>query len=147
MTATQVDFYLLKSPHRGGRAHLACRLANTAYRTGHKVYIQVAEAAEVARLDELLWTFSQLSFVPHATLSVATEAPEDYPVVIDTEAPPEHIGDVLIPLLTDVPAHYAQFKRVLDPIGFDEEDKRLARIRYKQYRDAGAALAKHEIDP
>ncbi|MEA2080825.1 MAG: DNA polymerase III subunit chi, partial [Pseudomonadota bacterium] len=63
---TQVDFYLLQDDSAQNRISFACRLADKAYRLGNRVFIHTESAEQSRRLDDLLWTFQQNSFVPHA---------------------------------------------------------------------------------
>ena len=92
---TRVDFYILSGAGAELRERFACRLAEKAYGSGYTVLL-LAEAAEQAeRLDGLLWTFRQGSFVPHARL----EQREGEPVAVATD---EHGGDDAVLLnLTD----------------------------------------------
>ena len=53
---TQVDFYLPGPAARDNRFGLACRLADKAYRQGHRVYLHAASAEQARHLDRLLWT-------------------------------------------------------------------------------------------
>ncbi len=133
---TRVDFYL------GGdgvsRETLACRLAETAYRRGHKVFLWV-EPEAVPQWDALLWTFSDTSFVPHAT----AERESDEPVLIGSTLGPD--GDVLIPLATAPPASVAGFTRVLEPVGVSDPEKERSRLRFRHYRDLGLTPTVHTL--
>ena len=51
------------------RLRWACRLAEQAAEQGSHVYLQTAGQAEVQRLDELLWTYNDRSFLPHEIFS------------------------------------------------------------------------------
>ena len=57
---TQVDFYVLKDDSALNRVQFACRLADKAYRLGHRVYIHTESAQQTRQLDDLLWTFQSL---------------------------------------------------------------------------------------
>ena len=65
---TQVDFYILGSDSDDARLKLACRIAEKAMKLDNHVYIHVETPAQGQQLDDLLWTFSQGSFVPHRQL-------------------------------------------------------------------------------
>ncbi len=45
----------------------ACRLLRKAYRSQARVVV-TGDAAQLARLDQLLWTFDVGEFIPHARL-------------------------------------------------------------------------------
>ena len=71
--ATQVDFYVLTAADRRSRLTTACRLAEKAYDQGLRVAVRTSSPAETAEVDELLWTFSDRSFVPHGVWPAAPE--------------------------------------------------------------------------
>ena len=58
-------FYLLDDPSGRARDLAVCRLAHKAFALGHRVFILTGDGAEAGRLDDLLWSFSAGSFVPH----------------------------------------------------------------------------------
>ena len=90
---TRVDFYVLPDTADGARLEFACRIAEKAYTQAHRVYVHAASAAEAARLDELLWTFRDTSFVPHALAGAGISAADAPPVLIGHEA--GHAGSFL----------------------------------------------------
>ena len=119
---------------------LACELAARAYAAGHKVALRVANADAARRLDQLLWSFDQLAFVPHVAATHALAA--ETPVVIGvagTDTPwPEH--DLLFNVADDVPPDYARFRTVAEIVGRDEACRAPARARWMHYKQAGHAL-------
>ena len=63
MNSTEISFYLIENPVTQGKLTLSCRLAGKAYRLGHSVYIHVPDNEMSVKLDNLLWTLDQSSFV------------------------------------------------------------------------------------
>lgn len=140
---TKVDFYLLGS--RGdSRALFACRLAEKAWRLGHRVFLLAPDAPAALELDELLWTFSQGSFVPHALYKNPADI-EANPVLIGHDEPPADVHDVLVSLAPDVPPWFSRFARVAELVGADESEKAGARERFRFYRERGYALETHNL--
>ena len=141
---TRVDFYVLDGAAPGGRERFACRLAETAYERGHRVYIHAPDGAAAARLDDLLWTFRAGSFVPH---DVAGPEPDpDVPIHIGHEGEPADHEDVLINLAADVPRFFSRFARVAEVIDGDEGTRQQGRERFRFYRERGYPLESHNID-
>jgi DNA polymerase III subunit chi len=140
---TKVDFYLLGT---GGdnRERIACRLAEKAWRLGNRVYLLAPDKPAALELDELLWTFSQGSFVPHALCTTDCDA-QAHPVLIGDAEPPDTLHDVLISLAADVPTWFSRFARVAEVIGTDEEDKARGRERFRYYRERGYPLETHNL--
>jgi len=141
---TRVDFYVPAEGTPGDRDLVACRLAEKAYLLGHRIYIHTATEDEARRLDGLLWTFRQASFVPHGLLA---ETPDPLtPVLIgagtDTGGE-EH--DVLINLTDEVPGFFSRFERVAEVVDGDAAAREAARSRYRYYRDRGYPLEKHDL--
>jgi len=100
--------------------------------------LYVPDDGEAARLDSLLWTFRQNSFIPHARLEEATD-PVIEPVLIVGDDPQGREAEVLI-VVTDgaLPAWYACCPRVCDFVpGWDEQAKAAARGRFGACREAG----------
>ena len=144
---TKVDFYLL-GPDNDSRALFACRLAEKVWRLGHRVYLLAADPPAANELDELLWTFSQGSFVPHALCKQKEDADhyaELHPVLIGHAEPPDSLSDVLISLSTDVPAWFSRFTRVVELVGASDDDKARARERFRFYRERGYPLETHNL--
>ncbi len=140
---TQVQFYILAAGAPGNRYTLACRLAEKAWRQGHRVFIHARDEDEARHIDRLLWTLRDGSFVPHGRFPQAD--PELNPVLIghQTDAGEEH--DVLINLNAEVPAFFSRFERVLEMIDHDENNRRHGRERFRFYRHRGYPLESHEI--
>jgi DNA polymerase-3 subunit chi len=142
---TRVDFYILPDDSDRARLLLACRIAEKAMLRNQRVFIH--SAPESAReLDELLWTFSQGSFVPHRIVSgaEADDAPE--PVLIGTgECPSRAHWEVLINLADQVPEFFSRYERVVEPVDGNAARRQQSRERYKFYRDRGYPLATHQL--
>jgi DNA polymerase-3 subunit chi len=145
MNATRVDFYLLTNGEADAKLQLACRLANKIFRIGKTAYIQTPDAAQADRLDDLLWTFDQGSFVPHYRAGSEAQ-PVVAPIIIGHEPPPcETRQNVLISLVNEAPRHYSEFERVADIVAADDDDKAKARSRFRFYRSMGCELETHDI--
>lgn len=93
---TEIFFYILEDEAANATAYFTCRLTEKAHGEGHRVFIHVADTAQAAALDDMLWQFRQGSFVPHATLEALTTDDDLTPVVIGTGEPPAGFDDVLI---------------------------------------------------
>ncbi|MEW6647679.1 MAG: DNA polymerase III subunit chi [Pseudomonadota bacterium] len=142
---TRIDFYILEGNQPADGRVIACRVAEKAWLAGHKVYIHAADAGEAERLDELLWTFRQGSFVPHQRLEAGTPADELTPIHIGWGAEPEVHDEVLINLAAEVPLFFSRFQRVAEIIPAEEQARQQGRARYKFYRDRGYPLDTHTL--
>jgi DNA polymerase-3 subunit chi len=145
VSPTKVDFYLLAAPDARTRLLTACRLAEKAYDQGLRVAVRTAGPAETAEVDELMWTFSDRSFVPHGVLPADPEFTLATPVMIASGALPESHRDVLVNLGADLPPDFASFARVCEIVGGDETARRAARERWRGYKSAGVAPESHNL--
>jgi len=140
---TQVDFYLLRDDSAQNRVRFACRLADKAYRLGNRVFIHTESAEQTRQLDDLLWTFQQNSFVPHAIYQAAQHKPP--PVLLAHNAEPDASIQVLINLAAEVPLFFSRFERVAELVNQNAGIRQQGRSRYSFYKDRGYPLRTHEI--
>lgn len=143
---TRIDFYILDQPAREARLTFACRLADKAVQQDHEVLINTESEADTSRLNDLLWTFSQGSFLPHRVLSDGEAIDEGEPVLIGSGREPDdgHWG-LLINLAPDVPDFFSRFARVAELVGGDDSNKEAGRQRFRYYRDRGYELHTHKV--
>jgi len=141
---TKVDFYILEETQPQQRLRFACRLAEKAWQQGHHVYIHTADAAESQRMDELLWTFRDGSFVPHQVVD-GQALDESTPIHIGHGEEPAHHDTVLINLADAVPLFFSRFERVAEVIGGDETLRAHGRERFRFYKERGYPLDHHTI--
>jgi len=140
----RVDFYILSQTGQHSRQSFACRLAEKAYRLNHTVHIHAASRSDAERLDELLWTFRDGSFVPHHCLTKSV-ASQESPVTIGCDDKQFAPRDLLINLCDDIPPFVEAFPRVAELVSSDSDCKQLSRKRFAAYRDQGHSLETHNV--
>jgi len=142
---SRVDFYKLGSQDNRSRWVMACRLVEKAYAQGHTVIVHTASAADSQAIDDLLWTFRQGSFVPHARVYPGNTADSEAPVRIGESLDGLDVGDVLVNLGHEIPPGYDRYARILELVDQDEAVRQHGRNRYRLYRAAGHELHDHEL--
>jgi DNA polymerase-3 subunit chi len=142
----RVDFYVLKSDAARPRWTFACRLTEKAYLRDLNVVIWNDTAADLEALDELLWTFSERSFVPHAVERDGTRADATAPVRLTADLAAVGRADLLVNLSGRLPEGLDRFARIAEIIDADDERRRLGRERFKAYRDLKLTLETHQLD-
>ena len=140
----RVDFYVLNQAGPQSRHSFACRLAEKAYRLEHTVHIHAGTRTDADRIDELLWTFRDGSFVPHHRLGNAA-GEMDSPITIGCETDAIEPRDLLINLCDEIPEFAEAFPRVAELVTSDAECKQLGRKRFAEYRDKGHTLESHNV--
>ena len=141
---TRIDFYVLENSDGQGRLRVACRVTEKAYRAGHRVNVLARDAEEAGVLDDLLWTFSQSSFIPHA-LATPQNDEKSSPVRVSHCLPNATDIDTLISLANEPIANYTEFSRIAEVVGTAIEDKAIGRTHFRFYRDAGLIPNTHTI--
>lgn len=139
---TQVDFYLLPSKEQQDQLLFACKLAEKAYKKGHQIYLHTVSEEQTKQLDELLWSFSETSFIPH---TAETEQSHLHPVFIDHSGEPRHMSDVMINLNPSTPLCFSRFERLAELVNDDEQVKQAGRERFKHYKRYGYPIKTHKL--
>ena len=142
---TRVDFYILKEAGQDARLVVAARIAEKAMLQSRHVYINTADEDESRRLDELLWTFSQNSFVPHRIIDADSAPTSAEPVLIGADVALSEPCEVMINLAATVPEFFSRYERVAEIVDADSGRRDAGRSRYKYYRDRGYELKNHNI--
>ncbi len=126
------------------RIAYACRLLRKAVGSGAKVMV-TGDKDTLQQLDAALWTFSATDFVPHCHLDSDPWVVAASRVILatSTESAPHH--EVLLNLGQDVPQGFEGFERVIELVGLDDEDRQLARGRWRQYMELGHAITRHDL--
>ena len=138
----RIDFYILSQTGEQARQSFACRLAEKAYRLQNTVHIQTSNRTDAERMDELLWTFRDGSFVPHHVVGTADL---DSPVTIGSEPDSADAKDLLINLCNDIPDLAGSFSRIAELVSSDQECKQQSRKRFAAYRDQGHEIETHNV--
>jgi DNA polymerase III subunit chi len=113
----------------------ACRLLRKAHAAGARVVVH-GPPALLDRLDQQLWTFDALSFVPHLRLRGGARAAEHQArtpawLVDDVAAVSER--DVLVNLGDDMIDGWDTFARVIEVVAADANASAAARQRWRRY--------------
>lgn len=142
--APRVDFYLSDEPGEATRLRLACRVAEKAYLAKQKVLVFSDDVALIPKIDELLWTFGDGSFVPHDVVD-RDGAPCEAPVMLTSGPLPEGAADVLINLGAAVPPFFDKFGRVAEFLDARPDVRATGRERFKAYRAKAIEPHTHNV--
>jgi len=137
---TEVAFHF-NAPDKLG---YACRLLRKAVGTGARV--MVTGGSETLReLDQALWTFAPLEFLPHCYGEVTPTALAASPLVLAESVRDAPYRQVLVNLGGAVPDGFERFERLIEVVTADEGDRIDARSRWKHYADRGYAIQRHDL--
>lgn len=138
---TQIDFYILPDTTPRSRALFTCRLAEKVFGLGQRSFVHLASEPEARVLDELMWTFRDRSFLPHALASDG----HGEPVLIGCSQDPSGEFQLLINLAPEVPVFFSRFERVAEVVDADPQIRARGRERFRFYKDRGYPLATHTL--
>lgn len=139
---TRIDFYVGKTNSLQARLLLACKVVVKAHQQKLHTYIHTDNPATSARLDDLLWTFHDISFIPHAL----APSKDDVKILIGHDHEPMENCGLLINLSNEVPEFFSRFERLAEILDQEEPVLLAGRKRYQFYRDRGYNLEYHQLN-
>ena len=140
MTRVDVHFNIPAA----GRLLYGCRLIRKIYRSGARLVILDPERTTLERLDQALWTFSPLDFIPHVMAGDALSGTS--PVLLATridDALPHH--EILLNLGGEPPPYLSRFERLIDLVADDEPSRQAGRERWRHYSERGYPITRYKV--
>ena len=136
--------------HSGVAEPLAhtCRLLRKAHAAGARVVVH-GPGALLNQLDQALWTFDALSFVPHGRLRGAsrpTAAQARTPTWLVDDVAAVSAREVLVNLGQDMVEGWEGFGRIIEVVPADAQASAAARQRWRRYAERpGVELVHHAV--
>lgn len=140
MMTEQIDFYILENTEY---FNMACRLLEKAYLEHYRTFVLCSNEEIAKKLDDLLWTFKDISFVPHHRWQDTEHTSS--PICIHHEMINTHHKDLLVLLTDKLPGEYQLFKRIAIIVPNNEAEKQKARQLYKELQTNNINLNVHKI--
>ena len=142
---TQVDFYILQDQSQRSIWQFCCRLTEKAWKLGNSVQIRTNSEDETQRLDELMWTYADDSFLPHTKQDDTLDGAVIHAPIVLGHNIPGGPCDLLINLASSSPEQIKQYPRIAEILNDDETIKQLGRERYSRYKQTGCSVQHHQI--
>jgi DNA polymerase-3 subunit chi len=139
----EVDFYILREAGDAAMLRIACRITEKAWLAGHRIHVLTRDEDQTARMDDLLWTFRQESFLAHERWDGRGDPGAR--VTLGCASDLEPVPEILVNLGADVPDWFRSCARVAEIVAGDAPCKAAGRRRYREYREAQAPLRTHEV--
>lgn len=139
---SRVDFY--KLPEGSGRDRFACTMAAKAWAKGNRVHVHTQSEETAQKLDDLLWTYRDISFLPHEIYNQNINDETPITVGFGNNFPEQ--AQVIINLDINIPDFAPKFERIVEIVGGNETTKQHARQRYRQYKSENYETHYHELD-
>ncbi len=122
----------------------ACRLLRKVNQHGLRAQV-VGLPTTLGQLDQMLWTFSPLDFLPHCGPSADAAMRAASRFLLTPQPEPGWGGAVLVNLGEQVPTGFEAFERVIEVVSVDDLHRAQARERWRTYTARGHALLRHDL--
>ena len=139
----QADFYQLFDAADNARLKLACRLASKAFEAKQNLYIHCSDSDEAKIMDDLLWTFHDVGFIPHALVG-GTHA-DEASILIGSGNLPHKFAAILLNLDANIPDGAENYPRIIEVVAANDAAQKIAREHEKIYLQWNKKINKHEI--
>ena len=136
---TEIKFFF----NVDNKLNFACKMAKRAYDDGRKLIVYAPSPKLADEFDRLLWTFSQLSFVPHVKAGHPLAA--ETPIVIANDDSGLTHHDSLLNIGDDPPPFFSRFDALREVVSCDENDVARARERFRFYKSRGFEVLKQDM--
>ena len=138
----KADFYILAGSGQEARQNFLGKLLRRILQEDHLIYIYCADQARAQDLSQLLWQFSDSSFLANKLVTQDIKAP------ISIGWPEQHQSEhkeVIINLSEHIPAGAENFERIAEIVIQHSESIQGSRERYKTYRSAGFEIIHNDM--
>ncbi len=133
---TEISFYQLKTV---AVERAMPKLLEKIVATKERAVLYLLDPQEVKKYDDLLWTYSSKVFLAHGSQN--DNYAHRQPVFITTSEQIPNQAKYLVIIDGVAPKNLNSFEKCLDIFdGNDQEQTAAARLRYKNYKQAGYAL-------
>ena len=123
----------------------ACRFIRKALRHDARVTV-VGPLDRLRQLSAKLWKFSGHEFLAHAVQGDDADILSLAPVVLLESALESANTDILLNLGDEVPECLERYSKVVEVVSsFDDQDRAMARARWRQYQAAGYAIERFDL--
>lgn len=123
----------------------ACRFIRKALRHDARVAV-VAPMERLRQLSAKLWKFAGHEFLAHAVQGEDAESFALAQVVLVESAESSLHHDILLNLGVEMPLGFERFSKVVEVVSsFDEQDRALARMRWRNYQNGGYAIERFDL--
>jgi len=137
---TNIIFYRIKGDYNS-LLLFVCQLVNKAYQKKISVLINTPEESISKRIDERLWSFDTVSFIPHDIESEPSSA-----IAINHELNPGKHDQLLINLSdSSTPGWFSRFQKVIEIVYDEQEVINNKRKQYSFYQSRGYPITYHDL--
>ncbi len=138
----RVDFYILSD--RDNPERFACSLISKIWHSGNRVHVHTHDEQLANHIDDLLWIFRDISFIPHEVSDNGNGTTAPISIGYGDSCPEDK--QVLLNFGQTIPEFVNRFERIVEIVGGNDINKQFARQRYKEYREQDYDIHDHKIE-
>ena len=145
---TRIDFYLLEKQPAAKIYSFAARLLEKIHKRQQPGFAAMNSMEECRQFNEFLWTYSDISFIPHCL--AGDEAARMTPIVLGLadELPEQTLKQRLyLNFCYDIPIAMTKLERIIEIVPDEPAWRNMARQKYLHYKKANAEIITHKIEP
>jgi len=131
----QIDFYITEARTESATYPLLAKLISKEYTADSTVLILTRDLAQAKIIDDLLWSFDDISFIPHGINDAAS------PINI-SEQLPDNCPEILINLSSNIPDS-PNCQRIIHIV--DATNKIQLRSHFKFYKERKYPVQSHKL--
>ncbi|WP_151670297.1 DNA polymerase III subunit chi [Nitrincola schmidtii] len=136
----RADYYILPQADDDSRMRFICRVCEKALQQQLSVFIFTEHPAQAERLDRLLWSFPEESFLPHYLIGTEPVAPIS---IGYADQLPSH-RELIINAANKLPEVAFEFTRIAEVVIQEPELLQVSRQNYARCRELGYEM--HRTD-
>lgn len=133
---TKINFYIINETEKNDALRFVCRLIEKMPLKNQKIYVHCDDHFSVQFFNDLLWTFHDISFIPHEIVGENKQTS----IHIGYQEKPSETSDVLINLSSKIPLFYKEFGNIIEIVPEIEDWKNFSRMKYQTYKKNGDDL-------
>ncbi len=140
MNNVKVDFYLLNEADERLYYRAVCGFVQQTYQQTQALYIYTESVEQAHKMDQLLWTFNDISFIPHSLETNEEKACMIW-IGVGAHAKQFHPHAWLLNLTQTIGDFFMYFHRIIEFVPNCVKAKEQARKKYKQYKTKNLPLS------
>lgn len=123
----------------------ACRLLRKASKQGLRITV-TGDVHDLSRLDEALWVFDPLEFLPHCSVDTSEMLKAKTPIILASNLQENSHLDVVVNLGQEVLKGFERYLRLIELVSTHEADRAQARQRWRYYNARGYPIESYEVN-
>ncbi|AGF49154.1 DNA polymerase III subunit chi [Candidatus Kinetoplastidibacterium galati] len=123
------------------RMNAICHVINKYYLSSRNLLVYSNEHEALCKLDSMLWTFKDVSFIPHSFYKIDNNCEEEFIIVTSKKTNNMKSKEMLLINMSNIiPLCYNDFEGVVEIVSESEQERYEARSRWRIYKNDGHLL-------